>query len=77
MQSSPGLWWNRKQDERYRAYEERMGVPVFVVFGIGGTPKNPENMYFVRLSELRGHIFIPKQVISAGQRPADFIHAWS
>lgn len=76
-QGTSGMWWNRKQDERYRAYEQRMNVPVFVVFGIGGTPGKPENIYFVRLAELHGRVFIPQQIIMTGQRPADFIHAWS
>lgn len=49
----PGLWWNPKQGSRYVTYQETAGVPVYVAFGIGGTPNKPKELYFLPASELK------------------------
>jgi hypothetical protein len=48
----PGTWWRKEQGQRYRAYGAEYKIPVFVAIGIGGSPKNPQRLFFCPLEKL-------------------------
>ena len=60
-----GLWWNLAQGERYLAYEKESGIPVFVAFGIGGSPEKPNEVYFLELDRLH-YRFLNQSLIRSG-----------
>jgi hypothetical protein len=62
----PGLWWNLKQGSRYLAFQESARIPVYVVFGIGGTPDKPKEIYFLPASELKW-AFLKQSLIRSGR----------
>ena len=64
-----GLWWNRWQSERYVAYEKESGIPVFVAFGIGGSPEKPKEVYFLKLDSLR-YGFLKQSLVRSGKTAA-------
>ncbi|HAL91412.1 MAG TPA: hypothetical protein DCM68_00065 [Verrucomicrobia bacterium] len=45
-------WVYPAQLDRYRAYESREGIPVFLALGFGGEADAPKNLYVVRLFKL-------------------------
>jgi len=54
-----GIEWDRRKGERYKIYGEKHNLPVFVMFGVGGSPKKPKELFFVPLEKLNrvpGHI---------------------
>ena len=38
---------------RYNAYSRSNRIPVFVVVGVGGSPKNPETMFCIPLNDAK------------------------
>ncbi len=42
----------KEQVERYKNYETKNGIPVFLAIGIGGKPSAPENLYIIPLSKI-------------------------
>lgn len=63
-----GLWWNLPQWERYSSYQKESGTPVFVAFGIGGSPEKPNEVYFLELERLR-YVFLKQSLIQSGKTP--------
>ena len=49
-----GLQWCKyNQLERYRAYSEDTGLPLFIAIGLGGMPHSPERMFCIPIKEAR------------------------
>ncbi len=44
---------NRAALERYRLYEKKNKLNVFIVLGIGGEPIQPDEVYVVPLSKMK------------------------
>lgn len=65
-----GLWWNRDQGARYSAYEKSSGMPVFIAFGIGGSPEKPKEVYFLEPSRLQ-YTFLKQSFLRSGKRPGE------
>ncbi len=61
-----GLWWNLPQWERYSAYQKESGMPVFVAFGIGGSPEKPKEVYFLEVERLH-YVFLLQDLIRSGR----------
>lgn len=61
-----GLWWKKWQGERYVAYEKESGMPVFVAFGIGGSPEKPKEVYFLEVDRLH-YVFLNQSLIKSGK----------
>ena len=61
-----GLWWKPYQAERYVAYGRESGIPVFVAFGIGGSPERPEEVYFLEANRLY-YVFLNQSLIRSGK----------
>ena len=61
-----GLWWNRTQGDRYNAYERESGTPVFIAFGIGGSPEKPQEVYFLESGRL-GYTFLKQSFVKSGK----------
>ncbi len=66
-----GFWWNKEQGVRYTEYEKSFGIPVYVAFGIGGTPEKPKEVYFLELARLQ-YTFLKQSLVRAG-KPASTI----
>jgi hypothetical protein len=60
-----GLWWDQIQGERYRAYGRESGIPVYVAFGVGGSPEKPREVYFLDTAALH-YGFLKQSIVSAG-----------
>lgn len=44
------FWAFEDQIEHYQNFSDKEKIPVFIIIGIGGKPKNPKTMFFVPLS---------------------------
>lgn len=42
--------------KNYKQYEQTSQIPVYLVFGIGGNPDDPKDLYLIPLSELQSNI---------------------
>ena len=58
-----GFELSEKDFEKYKQYEAREKIPVFIVVGIGGTADNPESLYLIKLSTIR-YRFLKKEFLS-------------
>lgn len=67
-----GLWWDLQQWERYCAYAKESGVPVFVAFGIGGSPEKPHEVYFLELDRLH-YKFLNQSLIQSGRSASQLV----
>lgn len=61
-----GLWWKKWQGERYSAFEKERNIPVYVAFGIGGSPEKPKEVYFLEASRLQ-YTFLKQSLIKSGK----------
>ena len=50
-------WANEEQIKHYQRFAEDKDIPVFVVMGIGGQPKHPEEVYVIPLQEAKTPFF--------------------
>jgi len=48
-------WADDFQVAHYKEYAQRLGIPVFVVIGLGGTPDAPEHVYCIPLEAMKGN----------------------
>jgi hypothetical protein len=71
-----GIWWNLHQWDRYMEYQKQSGIPVYVAFGIGGTPNKPAEVYFLELDRLR-FPFLFQSLIKSGKIPLTFVAEFS
>jgi len=59
-----GILWRKEQGGRYRAYGAEHKIPVFVAIGIGGSPKNPQRLFFALLkNSIRSRMDLLPKVI--------------
>ncbi len=61
-----GLYWDLWKADHYTRYGARYKMPVFVAFGIGGTPENPNEVYFLEAEKLR-FPFLKESLIKSGK----------
>ncbi|MBI2355706.1 MAG: hypothetical protein HYV13_00685 [Candidatus Doudnabacteria bacterium] len=47
-----GIDWDKRKGENYREYGRKQGMSVFVVIGVGGSPKKPARLFFCPLERL-------------------------
>lgn len=71
--SGQGIWWNLVQFDRYAAYQRNTGTPVFVAFGIGGSPERPAEVHILELNRLR-FPFLFRSLIKSGYTPENARH---
>lgn len=67
-----GIWWNLYQADRYMEFQKRVGIPVYVAFGIGGSPEKPKEVYFLELHRLR-FPFLFRSLITSGKSASTFV----
>lgn len=63
-----GLWWKTWQGERYRVFGQERGMPVYVAFGVGGSPEKPEEVYFLKIEDLV-YPFLKQSLVRNGKMP--------
>ena len=61
-----GIWWKPWWAERYIAYGKASNMPVFVAFGIGGTPEKSKEVYFLEADRLH-YFFLNQSLIKSGK----------
>lgn len=61
-----GIWWNKVQGARYGDFERNSSMPVFVAFGIGGSPEKPAEVHFLPQSRLQ-YAFLKQSLIKSGK----------
>ena len=61
-----GLSWDLWKAERYISYGVKNKMLVLVAFGIGGTPGNPNEVYFLEAEKLR-YRFLKQSLIQSGK----------
>lgn len=49
-------WAEGYQLGNYRDYAKKIGIPVFVVIGVGGEPENPTTLYIVPLDSIKSNV---------------------
>jgi hypothetical protein len=64
-----GLWWDLYRGERYKAFGREQGVPVFVAFGIGGTPEKPAETLFFDINDLNRAILTQSEARNLSKSP--------
>ncbi|HUO50068.1 MAG TPA: hypothetical protein VMU25_00635 [Candidatus Paceibacterota bacterium] len=75
INAGEGIWWSHDQAYRYSEYQQKTGIPVYVAFGIGGTPDKPREVYFLELDRLRFN-FLFKSLIRSGKSAAAFVQGF-
>lgn len=60
------LSWDTWKGGRYTMYGQKNRVPVFVAFGIGGTPDKPAETYFLKAEQLQ-YRFLKQDFIKSGR----------
>jgi hypothetical protein len=48
-------WAKDVQVAHYKEYAQRVGIPVYVVIGLGGTPDAPEHVYCIPLEAMKSN----------------------
>ncbi len=59
-----GIEWDKRKGKNYRIYGESHKLPVFVAIGIGGSPKNPKQLFFCPLNRFNDSYY---QIIAEGE----------
>src|SRR3989338_1063036 len=67
-----GFWWSQRQRAHYEEYARMNGIPVFVAFGIGGTPEKPKEIYFLELSHLQ-YTFLKQSFVRSGKSSSEIL----
>lgn len=60
------LSWDTWKGARYTSYGAKNKMPVFVAFGIGGTPDKPAETYFLKADQLQ-YRFLKQDFIKSGK----------
>ncbi len=47
------LWAYEDQIDKYQSFSQKNDIPVFVVIGVGGRPKNPKRMFLIPLASIK------------------------
>lgn len=46
-------WTTKEERKHFNHYEQKYGIPVFIIFGIGETPFEPSEIFLVPLADLQ------------------------
>jgi hypothetical protein len=60
-----GIWWPHDLTDKYARFSQERSIPVFVAFGIGGTPSQPSEVYFIEVERLH-YAFLLQSLIRGG-----------
>ena len=55
---------DKKQLERYKQFEKKRGVPVFIALGVGGTGNSPEQLYIIPLKIISSNLISQYELIA-------------
>ena len=47
------IWAYEDQIEYYQQFSQKQNIPVFIILGVGGRPKNPKRMFLMPLSQIK------------------------
>lgn len=60
-----GIWWSHELSDKYMHFARERAMPVFIAFGIGGTPSQPSEVYFIEVERLH-YAFLLQTLIRSG-----------
>ncbi len=63
-----GIAWKTEWTLRYGDFGRKLGVPVMLALGIGGTPEKPQEVYLVPIDKLRWNFIKQSYVIENGEK---------
>ncbi len=69
-----GILWPKEYGERYGKYGKENNIPVYIAFGLGGNPKNPNELFIVPLEKIaayEGNV-IPAQYLRGFKKHPEF-----
>ena len=46
-------WAKDEQIKRYKEFEKKEKIPVFIIIGVSGTPEHPEHVFCIPLEEMK------------------------
>jgi hypothetical protein len=49
-------WAKEYQLSKYERFKEKSGMPLFIIIGVGGSPKHPDTMYCLPLWQVKNNI---------------------
>ena len=52
-------WTTQKKMEDYKSFAQKNTIPTFIVIGLGGNPRNPEQMFCIPLEKVKYPEFYP------------------
>jgi LPXTG-motif cell wall-anchored protein len=55
-------WAKGYQLSKYRDYERKSRITVFVIIGLGGTPESPQSVYLIPLRQIRSNVLTEQQL---------------
>ncbi len=69
-------WAENYQINNYKEYAEKLNIPVFVVIGVGGEPKMPEELYIVPLKEMKSNTITKSELANYKKDISDTRFFW-
>lgn len=62
-----GLMWEENKRHKYMQFGKQRNMPVFIAFGIGGSPELPDKVYFIEV-ERTHYVFLEKRLLESGRK---------
>jgi len=69
-------WAENYQINNYKEYAEKLNIPVFVVIGVGGEPKMPEELFIVPLQEMKSNTITKSELANYKKDISDTRFFW-
>jgi len=69
-------WAENYQINNYKEYAEKLSIPVFVVIGVGGEPKMPEELFIVPLQEMKSNTITKSELANYKKDISDTRFFW-
>lgn len=65
-----GMYWDLKHQESYVKFSQAKSMPVYIAFGIGGRPEQPNEVHFIEVAKTI-YPFLWKELIVSGPKVKD------
>ena len=69
-------WAQNYQIKNYKEYAAKLSIPVFVVIGVGGEPKMPEELFIVPLQEMKSNTITKSELANYKKDISDTRFFW-
>ena len=69
-------WAQNYQIKNYKEYAAKLSIPVFVVIGVGGEPKMPEELFIIPLQEMKTNTITKSELANYKKDISDTRFFW-